>query len=50
MEHRADAQLIIADDHQLLAEACRSILEPQYKVVSRKPGRTGVLYWKPPSN
>jgi DNA-binding NarL/FixJ family response regulator len=34
MDHRPDAQLIIADDHQLLAEACRSILEPQYKVVS----------------
>jgi DNA-binding NarL/FixJ family response regulator len=34
MEHRADARLIIADDHKLLAEACRSILEPQYKVVS----------------
>jgi DNA-binding NarL/FixJ family response regulator len=34
MEHRADARLIIADDHRLLAEACRSILEPQYEVVS----------------
>jgi DNA-binding NarL/FixJ family response regulator len=34
MEHRADARLIIADDHKLLAEACRSILEPHYKVVS----------------
>jgi DNA-binding NarL/FixJ family response regulator len=33
MEHRADARLIIADDHKLLAEACRSILEPQYEVV-----------------
>jgi DNA-binding NarL/FixJ family response regulator len=33
MEHRADARLIIADDHRLLAEACRSILEPQYEVV-----------------
>lgn len=34
MEHRAEARLIIADDHQLLAEAIRSILEPRYKVVS----------------
>jgi DNA-binding NarL/FixJ family response regulator len=34
MEHRPDARLIIADDHKLFAEACRSILEPQYKVVS----------------
>jgi DNA-binding NarL/FixJ family response regulator len=34
MEHKADARLIIADDHRLLAEACRSILEPQYMVVS----------------
>jgi DNA-binding NarL/FixJ family response regulator len=34
MEHRTDARLVIADDHKLLAEACRSILEPQYKVVS----------------
>jgi DNA-binding NarL/FixJ family response regulator len=34
MEHRADARIIIADDHKLLAEACRSVLEPQYKVVA----------------
>jgi DNA-binding NarL/FixJ family response regulator len=34
MEHRAEARLVIADDHQLLAEACRLILEPKYKVVS----------------
>lgn len=33
MEHRAEARLLIADDHQLLAEACRLILEPKYKVV-----------------
>jgi DNA-binding NarL/FixJ family response regulator len=34
MEHKADARLILADDHKLLAEACKLILEPQYKVVS----------------
>lgn len=33
MERRPDARLLIADDHKLLAEACRSILEPQYKVL-----------------
>jgi DNA-binding NarL/FixJ family response regulator len=33
MEPRAETRLILADDHQLLAEACRLILEPKYKVV-----------------
>jgi DNA-binding NarL/FixJ family response regulator len=33
MERRPDARLLVADDHKLLAEACRSILEPQYQVV-----------------
>jgi DNA-binding NarL/FixJ family response regulator len=33
MDRRPDARLLVADDHKLLAEACRSILEPQYQVV-----------------
>jgi DNA-binding NarL/FixJ family response regulator len=33
MEHRPDARLLIADDHKLLAEACKSILEPRYQVI-----------------
>jgi DNA-binding NarL/FixJ family response regulator len=33
MDRRPDARLLVADDHKLLAEACRSILEPQYHVV-----------------
>jgi DNA-binding NarL/FixJ family response regulator len=33
MEHRRRARLIIADDHTLLAEACKSLLEPEFDVV-----------------
>jgi DNA-binding NarL/FixJ family response regulator len=33
MNNRPDARLLIADDHKLLAEACRSILEPRYRVM-----------------
>jgi DNA-binding NarL/FixJ family response regulator len=34
MEHRSSkARLLIADDHKLLAEACKSILEPEFEVV-----------------
>lgn len=34
MEHKASrARLLIADDHKLLAEACKSILEPEFEVV-----------------
>ncbi len=33
MEPRNTARLLIADDHKLLAEACKSILEPEYQVV-----------------
>jgi len=33
MEHRHRAKLLIADDHTLLAEACRSFLEPEFEVV-----------------
>jgi DNA-binding NarL/FixJ family response regulator len=34
MEHRRRARLLIADDHTLLAEACRSFLEPEFEVVA----------------
>lgn len=33
MEHRHRARLVIADDHMLLAEACKSLLEPEFEVV-----------------
>jgi DNA-binding NarL/FixJ family response regulator len=33
MEHRHRAKLLIADDHTLLAEACKSFLEPEFEVV-----------------
>jgi len=33
MKHKPSARLLIADDHKLLAEACKTILEPEYEVV-----------------
>ncbi len=33
MEHRHRARLLIADDHTLLAETCKSFLEPEFEVV-----------------
>jgi len=33
MERRPLARLLIADDHKLLAEACRGLLEPEFEVV-----------------
>src|SRR6201998_1184273 len=33
MEHRYRARLLLADDHTLLAEACKSLLEPEFDVV-----------------
>jgi DNA-binding NarL/FixJ family response regulator len=33
MEPRHRARLLIADDHTLLAEACKSLLEPEFEVV-----------------
>src|ERR1700747_3537668 len=34
MEPRHRARLLIADDHTLLAEACKSFLEPEFDVVA----------------
>ena len=34
MQHRHRARLLIADDHTLLAEACKTFLEPEFEVVS----------------
>jgi DNA-binding NarL/FixJ family response regulator len=31
--HRPAARILIADDHQLLADACKSLLEPEFLVV-----------------
>lgn len=33
MKQKPAAQLLIADDHKLLAEACKSLLEPEFQVV-----------------
>ncbi|MFY9937539.1 MAG: response regulator transcription factor [Silvibacterium sp.] len=33
MENKAAARILIADDHRLLAEACKSLLEPEFQVV-----------------
>jgi DNA-binding NarL/FixJ family response regulator len=33
MESRHRARIIIADDHKLVAEACKNILEPEFQVV-----------------
>jgi len=34
VERRNRARLLIADDHTLLAEACKSLLEPEFEVVA----------------
>jgi len=34
MENRNRARLVIADDHTLLAEACKRLLEPEFEVVA----------------
>jgi len=33
MERKPAARLLIADDHRLLAEACKNLLEPEFEVV-----------------
>jgi DNA-binding NarL/FixJ family response regulator len=33
MERKSGARLLIADDHKLLADACKSLLEPEFQVV-----------------
>lgn len=33
MEYRHRARLLLADDHTLLAEACKNLLEPEFEVV-----------------
>jgi DNA-binding NarL/FixJ family response regulator len=33
MERRPAARLLLADDHRLLAEACKNMLEPEFEVV-----------------
>ena len=33
MERKPLARLLVADDHKLLAEACKSVLEPEFEVV-----------------
>src|SRR5580704_12893157 len=33
MENRHRARIVIADDHKLVAEACKKLLEPEFEVV-----------------
>jgi len=33
MENRHRARVLIADDHRLVAEACKSLLEPEFEVI-----------------
>ena len=33
MKHGSRARLLIADDHTLLAEACKALLEPEFEVI-----------------
>src|SRR5277367_6853928 len=33
MERKPQVRILIADDHQLLADACKSLLEPEFQVV-----------------
>jgi DNA-binding NarL/FixJ family response regulator len=33
MQHRHRARLVIADDHTLVAEACKNLLEPEFEVL-----------------
>ncbi len=33
MEHHHRSRLLIADDHELVAEACKGLLEPEFEVV-----------------
>jgi DNA-binding NarL/FixJ family response regulator len=33
MDRKSGARLLIADDHKLVAEACKSLLEPEFQVV-----------------
>lgn len=33
MELQSRARLLIADDHELVAEACKNLLEPEFEVV-----------------
>jgi DNA-binding NarL/FixJ family response regulator len=32
-EHKSTARILIADDHRLLADACKNLLEPEFEVV-----------------
>ncbi len=44
MESRHRPRILIADDHVLLAEACKSLLEPQFEVVGIVPDGRALLH------
>ncbi len=33
MERKSAPRLLIADDHKLVADACKSLLEPEFQVI-----------------
>jgi DNA-binding NarL/FixJ family response regulator len=43
MESRHRARILIADDHILVAEACRKLLEPEFEVVGLVPDGRSLL-------
>jgi DNA-binding NarL/FixJ family response regulator len=43
MDNRHRARLLIADDHTLLAEACKNLLEPEFQVVGIVNNGRGLL-------
>ena len=44
MEYRHRARLLIADDHTLLAEACKNLLEPEFEVVGTVDNGRSLLH------
>lgn len=48
VEHRNRARLVIADDHTLLAEACKRLLEPEFDVVAIVNNGRALLQVAPP--
>jgi DNA-binding NarL/FixJ family response regulator len=44
MEFRHRARVLIADDHTLIAEACKSLLEPEFDVVETVSGGLALLH------
>ena len=44
--HEAFSSVLLADDHTLLLEAFRSLLEPEFEIVVRSRGRNGAQLYR----